>query len=137
MSLVQVCANRQVTLDALVLSQNASQEFLFQACTKTGGLYMFFRYGDPAAKLDKSLCEYFLSAFGINRKARAHVRLPHLTIESAKAACNCHAKLVEIGWVCSSCLAVYCAPQPPDASPHCLFCGVTLDLLDYKEAEKL
>ncbi|CAO1601210.1 RNA polymerase II transcription factor B subunit 4 [Xanthoria calcicola] len=45
-----------------------------------------------------------------------------------RAACFCHRRVVERGWVCSVCLSIFCSP-PSDAI--CLTCGTQLKLGNY------
>ena len=45
-----------------------------------------------------------------------------------RAACFCHRKVVDVGYVCSICLSIFC--EPPEGA-ICFTCGTKLRLQDY------
>ncbi|KAE8244989.1 hypothetical protein A4X13_0g6134 [Tilletia indica] len=46
------------------------------------------------------------------------IRLPTLDSVDFRAACFCHRKVVDVGFVCSVCLSIFCEPRK-----ECLICG--------------
>ena len=127
MNCVQAAKSLHITIDAFVLSKSKKQNYLTQACSKTKGLYL------PMSFIDDSIIEYFLTAYLIGNESRKYFKLPYLTIASFEAACYCHKKIIQTGWVCSSCLAIYCESQGKRGSCFCQFCGVRFDVFDSEE----
>lgn len=72
--------------------------FLQQASNITGGVYV--RVEDPQA-----LLEYLMMAFLPDIYSRNYVNLPTQDGVDFRAACFCHKKIVDIGFVCSVCLS--------------------------------
>lgn len=72
--------------------------FLQQASDATGGVYM---------KLDQpeGLLQYLMMAFLPDSSARKCLVLPSAGEVDFRAACFCHRKIVDIGYVCSVCLS--------------------------------
>ena len=119
-------AKKNIVLDALILAKKKDQDFLIQACSKTGGLYL------PCPDISKGVVESMLSAFMLTREARADFKLPFLNVGTFYAACHCHQKKIQNGWLCSCCLSIYCKPKTAE-DPFCIFCGVKFDPFTVKE----
>ncbi|KAI9021642.1 TFIIH subunit Tfb4/p34 [Phycomyces nitens] len=79
--------------------------FLQQASNITGGVYV---------KVDNSqaLLQYLMFAFLPERYARNYLNLPNQDQVDFRAACFCHKKIVDIGYVCSVCLSIFCSWSP-------------------------
>ncbi|KAM0754829.1 Tfb4-domain-containing protein [Meredithblackwellia eburnea MCA 4105] len=79
--------------------------FLQQACHLTNGSYY---------KLARrsGLLQYLMMAFLPGASARKHLNLPTQEQVDLRAACFCHRRIVDIGYVCSVCLSIFCAPIP-------------------------
>jgi transcription initiation factor TFIIH subunit 3 len=71
---------------------------LQQGCDITGGQYLRI----PTVV---GLLEYLLWVFLPGPSCRSKIVLPPPTKVDYRAACFCHHKLVDIGWVCSVCLS--------------------------------
>lgn len=79
--------------------------FLQQACHLTSGSY--YRLARRAG-----LLQYLLMAFLPGSFARKYLTAPTQEQVDLRAACFCHRKIVDIGYVCSVCLSIFCSPIP-------------------------
>ncbi|XP_056233432.1 general transcription factor IIH subunit 3 isoform X2 [Seriola aureovittata] len=81
-----------------------------QACDITGGLYL---------KIPQkiALAQYLLWVFLPDLEQRSQLVLPPPAHVDYRAACFCHRNLIEIGYVCSVCLSIFC-----NFSPICTTC---------------
>jgi transcription initiation factor TFIIH subunit 3 len=82
-----------------------------QAAHMTGGLYL--RCRTPNAML-----QYLLTCFACSRATRALLQQPRSKGLTFRATCFCHRRVIEVGFVCSACLSVFCSPQR-----ECMTCG--------------
>ncbi|KAK9368094.1 TFIIH subunit Tfb4/p34 [Lipomyces kononenkoae] len=94
-----------------------STGFLEQAADTTGGVYMHLEH-------PRGMIQYLLTAFLPDRVLRKHLVLPTQSSIDFRAACFCHNKIVDIGYVCNICLSIYCEP-PADGS--CAICDTIFD----------
>ncbi|KAL8996750.1 MAG: hypothetical protein Q9169_003821 [Polycauliona sp. 2 TL-2023] len=117
--------------------------FLQQACDSTKGTYL-------EIEQPRGLLQYLMMAFLCEGLSSTHLEaggaereggggtgtgergkvLRHIGSQGVdfRAACFCHRRVVEMGWVCSVCLSIFCSP-PSDAV--CLTCNTTLKLGNY------
>lgn len=58
------------------------------------------------------LLQYLMMAFLPGLAVRKHLHLPTQEQIDLRAACFCHKKIVDIGYVCSVCLSIFCNPLP-------------------------
>lgn len=72
--------------------------FLQQASNITGGVYV-------RVENTQALLEYLMMAFLPDRYARNYLNLPSQDQVDFRAACFCHKRIVDIGYVCSVCLS--------------------------------
>ncbi|KAG0285449.1 RNA polymerase II transcription factor B subunit 4 [Linnemannia gamsii] len=79
--------------------------FLQQAAHITEGIYM--RPNDPRGLLQVLMFSYLPDMF-----ARSYLYLPGQDQVDFRAACFCHKKIVDIGFVCSVCLSIFCSFSP-------------------------
>uniref|UniRef100_A0A3B4XXK8 General transcription factor IIH subunit 3 n=1 Tax=Seriola lalandi dorsalis TaxID=1841481 RepID=A0A3B4XXK8_SERLL len=100
------CQN--ILIDACVLDSDSG--LLQQACDITGGLYL---------KIPQkiALAQYLLWVFLPDLEQRSQLVLPPPAHVDYRAACFCHRNLIEIGYVCSVCLSIFC-----NFSPICTTC---------------
>ncbi|KAJ8096868.1 TFIIH subunit Tfb4/p34 [Lipomyces tetrasporus] len=91
--------------------------FLQQAADTTGGVYLHLEH--PAGMI-----QYLMTAFLPDRVLRKHLVLPTLSSIDFRAACFCHKRIVDIGYVCNICLSIFCQP-PADGS--CAICDTIFD----------
>ncbi|GAV03002.1 hypothetical protein RvY_13493 [Ramazzottius varieornatus] len=92
-----------IKMDACVLGEDSV--LLQQAVDLTGGLYVKV---DNAAGIAQVLNTVFL----LDADERSKFVVPERVQVDYRAACFCHQKLVEVGFVCSVCLSVFCVPGP-------------------------
>jgi len=79
--------------------------FLQQAAHITGGVYLDVE--NPQA-----LLQYLLFSFLPERYARNYLCLPNKEQVDFRAACFCHKRIIDIGYVCSVCLSIFCSWSP-------------------------
>jgi len=126
-----------VPIDILSLAGSAS--FLQQASDATNGTYVSLPPPIPSPAttnpstthtppLAHGLLPTLLLAFLPDATARTHLIAPTQASVDFRAACFCHRKVVDIGFVCSICLSIFC--EPPEGAV-CLTCGTHLRLGEY------
>ncbi|WYZ37326.1 hypothetical protein EsH8_II_000832 [Colletotrichum jinshuiense] len=119
MNAVFAAAHSQIPIDTLALSGDAT--FLQQASYITDGTFM-------QAASPRGLLSYLMFAYSADAEARSSLIPPtHHTVDF-RAACFCHGRVVDTGFVCSICLSIFC--DVPDNS-ECLTCGTKLSLGSY------
>ncbi|ORX61762.1 transcription factor Tfb4, partial [Hesseltinella vesiculosa] len=79
--------------------------FLQQASSITGGIYC-------KADNPRALLQYLLFTFLPERYARNYLNLPSQDQVDYRAACFCHKNIVDVGFVCSVCLSIFCSWTP-------------------------
>ncbi|CZS92747.1 related to basic transcription factor 2 (35 kd SU) [Rhynchosporium agropyri] len=109
----------RIPIDILKLAGDTV--FLQQASDATKGVYMQLR--NP-----EGLLQYLMMAFLPDQMARKHLIAPTQEVVDFRAACFCHRRVVDIGFVCSICLSIFCSP--PEGA-ICLTCSTHLALGDY------
>ncbi|KAL2864659.1 TFIIH/NER complex subunit TFB4 [Aspergillus lucknowensis] len=113
------CQRLRIPIDVCKLSGDAV--FLQQASDATKGIYMSL--SEP-----RGLLQYLMMAFLPDQRSRKHLVLPTRVDVDFRAACFCHRRVVDVGFVCSICLSIFC--EPPE-NGDCLTCGTHLDMGDY------
>uniref|UniRef100_A0A673CJN5 General transcription factor IIH subunit 3 n=1 Tax=Sphaeramia orbicularis TaxID=375764 RepID=A0A673CJN5_9TELE len=108
MNVIFAAQKQSVLIDACVLDSDSG--LLQQACDITGGLYL---------KIPQkvALAQYLLWVFLPDSEQRSQLVLPPPVHVDYRAACFCHRNLIEIGYVCSVCLSIFC-----NFSPICTTC---------------
>jgi transcription factor TFB4 len=86
----------RIPIDILKLAGDTV--FLQQASDATRGIYMQLR--NP-----QGLLQYLMMAFLPDQVARKHLITPTQEVVDFRAACFCHRKVVDVGFVCSICLS--------------------------------
>ncbi|KAA0197193.1 General transcription factor IIH subunit 3 [Fasciolopsis buskii] len=93
-----------------------------QAADLTGGIYVHI----PRVT---GLLQYLISVFLPSQSLRPRLLLPDSRSSGFsggvdfRAACFCHRRLIDIGYVCSVCLSVFC-----EFTPLCATCGTPFSL---------
>ncbi|KAL2853231.1 TFIIH subunit Tfb4/p34 [Aspergillus pseudoustus] len=113
------CQRLRIPIDVCKLSGDAV--FLQQASDATKGIYMSL--SEP-----RGLLQYLMMAFLPDQRSRKHLVLPTRVDVDFRAACFCHRRVVDVGFVCSICLSIFC--EPPE-NGDCLTCGTHLDVGAY------
>lgn len=119
MNTIFACQRLRIPIDVCKLSGDAV--FLQQASDATRGVYMSL--SEP-----RGLLQYLMMAFLPDQRSRKHLVLPSRIDVDFRAACFCHRRVVDIGFVCSICLSIFC--ELPE-NGECLTCGTQLELGDY------
>ncbi|XP_026795454.3 general transcription factor IIH subunit 3 [Pangasianodon hypophthalmus] len=108
MNVIFAAQKQNVLIDACVLDSDSG--LLQQACDITGGLYL-------KIPQKTALAQYLLWVFLPDADQRSQLVLPPPVHVDYRAACFCHRNLIEIGYVCSVCLSIFC-----NFSPICTTC---------------
>lgn len=96
-----------VPIDGCVFMKEESKRgsILEQGCDLTGG--HFLNIPDLSGNL-----EYLLWIFLPSTEARETLLLPERRRVTHRAACFCHRRIIDIGYVCSVCLSIFCTFSP-------------------------
>ena len=106
-----------VTIDACIAgddSYNTSTSLLQQGCDLTDGTYL------KVANI-ASFLEYLLWCLLPGPPTRPNLVLPVRQKVSHSAACFCHRNIIDIGFVCSVCLSIFCSFSPICSTCHTIF----------------
>ncbi|KAK2746341.1 RNA polymerase II transcription factor B subunit 4 [Myotisia sp. PD_48] len=119
MNSIFACQRLHIPIDICKVSGDAV--FLQQACDATRGVYVDVQH-------PRGFLQYLMLAFLPDQRARHHLILPTHVDVDFRAACFCHRNVVDVGFVCSICLSIFC--EPPEGG-ECLTCGAHLTLGNY------
>lgn len=126
--------------------------FLQQLCHATAGIYLSLAPASPpsspspngstgagahadtgipggdASPGPRGLLQYLFTLFLPDATARKHLRAPQQAEVDFRAACFCHRRVVDVGFVCSVCLSIFCEVPPGEERGYseCLICGSRL-----------
>ncbi|CAL8466549.1 g6085 [Coccomyxa elongata] len=90
----------EVVIDACMLGAHDSA-FLQQAAHLTDGVYL-------RPKHKGALLQYLLTVFCGDAFSRSFLELPRPAGVDFRAACFCHRRAIDLGYVCSVCLSIFC-----------------------------
>jgi len=99
-----------VVIDACLVGGSHSS-LLQQACQLTGGIYT--RPARPAV-----LVEYLLTIYTGDTYSRSFLMQPQAHDVDFRASCFCHKRAIDLGFVCSVCLSIFC-----EVLQECSTCG--------------
>ncbi|KAF2842350.1 transcription factor Tfb4 [Patellaria atrata CBS 101060] len=116
MNAIFAAQRQKIPIDILKLAGDTV--FLQQACDATGGVYV-----EP--EVAEGLLQYLMMAFLPDATARRYLVMPGGGEVDFRAACFCHRKVVDVGFVCSVCLSIFCQPLSDGV---CLTCNSRLSL---------
>ncbi|KAI0266857.1 TFIIH subunit Tfb4/p34 [Gloeopeniophorella convolvens] len=97
--------------------------FLQQAAHLTGGSYIYLERRD-------ALLQYLIMSFLPPPAMRHIMSVPRQDKVDFRAACFCHKNIVDIGFVCSVCLSIFCSPVPVCSTCRTKFPMKTLQRLN-------
>ncbi|KAF2120598.1 RNA polymerase II transcription factor-like protein B subunit 4 [Lophiotrema nucula] len=117
MNSIFAAQRKRIPIDILKLAGDTV--LLQQASDATGGVYV-------KPERPEGLLQYLMMAFLPDATARRSLVMPSAGGVDFRAACFCHRKVVDVGYVCSICLSIFCEPNLPDNL--CLTCGSYLSL---------
>ncbi|RDW66035.1 hypothetical protein BP6252_09670 [Coleophoma cylindrospora] len=109
----------RIPIDILKLAGDTV--FLQQASDTTKGIYL-------QCRSPQGLLQYLMLAFLPDQIARKNLVAPTQEVVDFRAACFCHRRVVDVGFVCSICLSIFCTP--PEGAV-CMTCSTHLALGDY------
>ncbi|PON46992.1 TFIIH subunit [Parasponia andersonii] len=89
-----------VPIDSCYIGSNNSA-FLQQASYITGGVYL------KPQQLD-GLFQYLSTVFATDLHSRTFLQLPKSVGVDFRASCFCHKKTIDMGYICSVCLSIFC-----------------------------
>ena len=92
-----------IMIDSLVLSK--SSQYLQQAAKLTKGVYV-------ESNSKTNITSVLLGHFTADAQTRKYLVMEKAKLAESKAACFCHKKPVEVGFVCSVCLSIFCSFVP-------------------------
>ncbi|KAH8089259.1 TFIIH subunit Tfb4/p34 [Filobasidium floriforme] len=104
MNAVFAAQKRKIPMDILNLHPEDSI-FLQQASHLTHGIYYRVRRKD-------GLLQYLNLIFLASPDTRKQLGLPSQDKVDFRAVCFCHHRVVDVGFVCSVCLSIFCEPKP-------------------------
>ncbi|KAK7474428.1 hypothetical protein BaRGS_00034311, partial [Batillaria attramentaria] len=122
MNTVFTAQKQSVVIDACILESDSG--LLQQACDITGGIYL-------KVPQEAGLLQYLLWLFLPDPSVRGKLTLPPRTQVDYRAACFCHRTLIDVGYVCSVCLSIFCM-----FSPICSTCQTTFKILGPQKIAK-
>lgn len=102
MNSIFACQRLSIPIDILTLSPFSKPEFLQQAADATGGIFMSLGEGNKYA----GILQILMMAYLPDQSARRYlVQAGEEEGVDFRAACFCHGRVVDLGWVCSICLS--------------------------------
>lgn len=114
MNTIFTAQKQNVVIDACILDNDSG--LLQQACDISGGVYL--KIPQP-----QGLLQYLLWVYLPDPSTRERLTLPPRAQVDYRAACFCHRNLIDIGYVCSVCLSIFCT-----FSPICSTCQTTFKI---------
>lgn len=106
-----------------------STVFLQQASDATSGIFLPFTLPHPLQpnriSTSTALLTHLLGPLLPSPQTRTHLTSPTQINIDFRAACFCHRRVIDLGYVCSICLSIFCEPPPEN---ECLTCGTKLGL---------
>jgi len=114
MSCIFAAQKNDIVVDGCSLDGDSG--YLQQAADITAGNYSKI----PALS---GLLQYLLWIFLPNSETRKCLVLPSSAYIDYRGACFCHRQLVDVGFVCSVCLSIYCK-----CIPRCMTCQTVFKL---------
>ncbi|GAA5960888.1 hypothetical protein JCM3765_007525 [Sporobolomyces pararoseus] len=98
-----------ISIDCLKILGKSDSTFLQQATHLTSGIY----YKLPSSgEIRSGLLQYLLVNFLSGPLGSKHLNRAKQDQVDLRAACFCHRKIVDLGYVCSVCLSIFCSPLP-------------------------
>jgi transcription initiation factor TFIIH subunit 3 len=125
-----IFAAQRLSIPIDVLTLASSSTFLQQAADATGGIHL----ARTTSASHAGLLQTLMLAFLPDPTARQNLIVPAQASGANgggvdfRAACFCHRRIVDVGFVCSICLSIFCEPVPDGT---CLTCGSHLALASY------
>lgn len=103
MNCIFAAQKENVVIDCCDMESNSG--FLQRACSITGGRYF-------SVDNSSGLLGYLLWIFLPDVDLRQKLNLPDLDEVDHRAICFCHKRFLDVGFICSVCLSIYCQFVP-------------------------
>ncbi|MCJ1331754.1 RNA polymerase II transcription factor B subunit 4 [Thelotrema lepadinum] len=123
MNTIFAAARLSIPIDVFALTPTSSP-FLQQAASTTHGTFLSLQH-------PHGLLQTLLQAFLPTTPSRGYLIPATQSAVDFRAACFCHRKVVDVGFVCSICLSIFC--EVPEGHV-CLTCGTRLKGGEYGNA---
>lgn len=97
-----------------VFSLNYKTQILEQICNITNGLYLdntIFQSINPYGNIQDILTQTIIFWFLPSVNTRKYFSNTYLNEDTNIAVCTCHNKQIDIAYICSCCLAIYCSEK--------------------------
>jgi len=102
MNAVFAAKKKQIVIDTCVIyTKKDSQSLIQQISHLTGGVYL--QLDNP-----KVILNCLMSIFACDRYSRQFLPVPTQQNINFSASCFCHKQVIELGFVCSYCLSIFC-----------------------------
>jgi Transcription factor Tfb4 len=111
----------------LGVNSTGKQDYLQQATQKTRGVYL------PVENPTKAMIQLVLQTLVMSKSQRDTFKMPYLTATRFSGSCSCHDETVELAYVCSACLAIYCQRGRKENSGTCDFCKEKYDIINFNQ----
>ena len=125
MNLMFGAQKKRIPIDVVKLGQ--SNLLLDQAADASGGLLTHLKTEEDLHEL----LQYLMSMYLSDQQSRKHLILGQHHDVDFRAACFCHKRIVDIGYVCSVCLSIYC-----QVYSSCMVCSTQYDGAEMKRLKK-
>jgi len=126
MNVIFTAQRQNVIVDSCVLGKPSS--LLQQAADITGGISL------KAPSL-AGLTQYLMWVFLPRPALRSKLSLPPSEQIDYRAACFCHRNLIDVGFVCSVCLSIFCTFSPICSTCHTTF-KMPMKIMSSKKSKK-
>lgn len=124
MNLTFAAQHGRTPIDILKLAGDTV--LLQQASYTTSGVFLIPSKRQSAGSSPMKLLPTLLFAYLPDAVARVHLILPTSPDVDFRAACFCHRRVIDLGFVCSICLSIFCSDALPLPEERCLTCGTKL-----------
>ncbi|CRH00823.1 RNA polymerase II transcription factor B subunit 4, putative [Plasmodium relictum] len=110
-----------------VFSLNHKTKILEQICNITNGLYIdnsIFLNVNCNDKIEDILTQIIIFWFLPSNNSRKYFSNTYLNEDTNIAVCSCHNKQIDIAYICSCCLAIYCSEKDSQTNKDRICCSI-------------
>ncbi|SBT37532.1 RNA polymerase II transcription factor B subunit 4, putative (TFB4) [Plasmodium ovale wallikeri] len=110
-----------------VFSVNFKTQILEQICNITNGLYIdntIFLNVNCTDNVEDILTQTIIFWFLPSNNSRKYFSNTYLNEDTNIAVCTCHNKQIDIAYICSCCLAIYCSEKDTQTNKDRISCSV-------------
>ena len=135
MNSVFVLEHKQIVLDVIEFS-GQPQDYLLQSAQKTNGVYVAHQTGTSSSGAcfpNREFPQYIMQVLTIGSSLRDVFKMPFQSKTNFSGTCSCHNDKIELAWVCSICLGIYCQAKRDQVKGRCVFCNEKYDPVDFNQ----